>query len=75
MAMSEYTNNYHVYYTMCFYFRVQLFYLLKNKFTIKPYSHIVRPIYISPIRQEAAASGHWPMSPGFAYVMFVLFTS
>lgn len=75
MAVSEYNNNYHVYYTTCFHFRVQLFYLLKNKFTIKHYCHIVSPIYISSIRQEAAASGHCPMSPGFAYVLFVLFTS
>lgn len=75
MAVSEYNNNYHVYYTTCFHFRVQLFYLLKNKFTIKHYCHIVSLIYISSIRQEAAASGHCPMSPGFAYVLFVLFTS
>lgn len=75
MAMNEYNNNYHVYYTKCFYFRVQLFYFLKNKFTIKHHSHIVSPIYISSIRQEPAASGHWPMSTRCAYVQFALFTS
>ena len=75
MAMNEYNYNYHIYYTKCFYFRVQLFYLLKNKFTIKHYSHIVSPIYISSIRQEAAASGHWPMSTRRVYVLFVLITS